>query len=346
MPTFLTNPRMAPSLRRRIEAQLGRRRRDRPKRLQETSARSPAMAVIVGGALVVVVSLVFLIRRQESSELERRREALLATTGSGRAQLSEQQSAFLPRVERWVVRLATEDFGADEVAADLTTPGALDELLGRPAVYMRGVVPELSAPDMLRDAARASVKDAFLLCLLTPPPASTEVAVLASVRGVNYGGALVDSLTRNVRRLHDAEAGLSVLAATWDSRARVADTPAAMKKLEAELEDAPTAAGFVAASSEVLLLVVDEPPAGVGPAPAVPGRDKVSMLGRVEDRPHDVRVAIVDLEKERLLLRMRRKVDAGTRFPSAKALHAAAVQSCGLALDVREATDGGPISDR
>jgi hypothetical protein len=339
VPTLLTNPRMAPSLRRRIEAQLGRPRRNRPKRLQDSSARSPAMVIIVGGALLVVVALVFLIRREESGELERRRRALLATTDSGRAELTEQQSAFLPRVERWVVRLASEQWADDEAAAELTTPGELDTLLGRPAVYLRGVTPELLAPEMLREAARASVKDAFLLCLLTPPPSSSEAAVLSAVRGVNYGGAMVDSLTRNVRRLHDAEAGLSVLAATWDSRARSADTPAAMKKLEAELEDAPTAAGFVAASAEVLVLVIDEPPSGVAPAPTVPGREKVSMLGRVEERPHEARVAIVDLEQDRLLLRLRRKVDAGARFPNARALHAAAVQGCGLALDVREAVE-------
>ncbi|MEJ7729671.1 MAG: hypothetical protein WKG00_10670 [Polyangiaceae bacterium] len=339
MPTLLTNPRMAPSLRRRIEAQLGRPRRNRPKRLQESSARSPAMFVIVGGAMVVVVALVLFIRREESGELDRRRQALLTTTDAGRAELSDQQSAFLPRVERWVTRLASEDWADDETAADLTAPGALDELFGRPTVYLRGVTPELTTPDLLRDAARASVKDAFLLCLLTPPHASSEAAVLSAVRGVNYGGSMVDSLTRNVRRLHDAEAGLSVLAASWDSRARSAETPAAMKKLEAELQDAPTAAGFVAASAEVLLLVVDDPPPGVGPPPSVPGREKVSMLGRVEERPHEARVAIVDLQQDRLLLRLRRKVDAGARFPSARALHAAAVQGCGLALDVREAVE-------
>jgi len=209
-------------------------------------------------------------------------------------------------------------------------------------IYVRGAAAELSEAGALRKAASTSVKDSFLLCLLVPPYGRAEATVLSTVRGVNYGGAMVESLTFNVRRLHDAAEGLYVLGSGFHERVVAADKPTVLKQLEKELAEAPVAAGMWAATAELALIVVDEQPAGMPAPKPAPGREESPLLARIEERPHEARVAVVDLLDDKLLVRIRRRLDASERFPKARALHVAAVQGCGLALDVRDAAEGDP----
>ena len=55
-------------------------------------------------------------------------------------------------------------------------------------------------------------------------------------------------------------------------------------------------------------------------------------------------MALIDLTSGKVLLRVRRRVDASGRSERATALYRVAIQGCDLALDVRAATeDGGAL---
>jgi hypothetical protein len=339
MPTLLTNPRMPPSLQRRLEARLAhpRGRRGRARVFVADSGPSRTRWIVLG-SLAVVIGLMVAIRSYEERDIDRRRDALLAAVGADRNALTGQQIAFAALLRRWATDTAASTYPGDFLPP-LGGPGELDEWLTRPTVYVRGAAPELADADTVRQAASTSTKDSFLLCLVVPPHTGKEATVLSAVRGVNYGGAMVERLTFNVRRLHDAEEGLQVLGTTFHEQVVAADKPTVMKDLEKVYQSAPIDAGMLAATAELAVIVADEPPPGMVVPKSPPRKQETSLLARIEERPHDARVAIVDLAADRLLLRVRRRLDAYERFPSSRALHAAAVQGCGLALDVRAAAE-------
>jgi hypothetical protein len=53
------------------------------------------------------------------------------------------------------------------------------------------------------------------------------------------------------------------------------------------------------------------------------------------ERPHQVRAAIVDLRTDKLLIRVRKRVDPDWLAASTRSNFASAVDGCALALDVR-----------
>ena len=55
------------------------------------------------------------------------------------------------------------------------------------------------------------------------------------------------------------------------------------------------------------------------------------------ERPHQVRIGVVDLAADKVLLRLRRKVDPSWISSNARAEFASGIDSCGLALDVHAA---------
>jgi hypothetical protein len=75
----------------------------------------------------------------------------------------------------------------------------------------------------------------------------------------------------------------------------------------------------------MLLMVMDESGDGKGPT---------ELDG---ERPHDVRVALVDLASARMVLRLRRHVDPAWIGTAARSEHASGLDGCALAFDVREA---------
>jgi predicted RNA binding protein with dsRBD fold (UPF0201 family) len=58
------------------------------------------------------------------------------------------------------------------------------------------------------------------------------------------------------------------------------------------------------------------------------------------ERPHSVRVGLVDLSTKKVLLRMRRHVDPRWLSASARAELASGIDSCELALQVHKAVAG------
>jgi hypothetical protein len=345
MPTFLTTPRMSPALRARIERSVSHRAGARHQAKRHGMGRAfegrgglGAGKLIPLVALGVVALLVWMMHRQDERQIEEERAAVLAELTAHRAGLPPGRADFLATTERWVAELSADPYAGDFVAPDLLVPGELDDWLSRPAVYLRGATPELRSPGgRIDEAAASSTKDAFLRCLVEPPASRDERAVLGEIRGVYFAGWMVDRETANIRRFDEVRQGLAVLSHAFEAEARAADALAPLQKLGKELSSAPPEAAEDAATAELLIAVADE--IDDAQVPAKPGPTDGSLGARAEERPHDARVALVDLGEGRVLLRVRRRIDASGRSEGAKAVYRASIQGCDLALEVRSAAE-------
>lgn len=324
MATFLTTPRMNPGLRARVERAVSGRARARhnaakvglktPFASRERFRLARLLPLV---ALLLVVGLGSAAYVHGRRALEAERAALLNALAERRAGLPPGHEAFLAETDRWVLDAASDSTSAETVDAALKTPGALDAWLSRPAVYVRGEAPELSDGARLDDAARASIKDAFLFCLLHAPPSSSEKDLLHKVRGVYFGGAKVDDQTANVRRLAEARIGLGVLGSSFESAARAAEDVAVLKKLLRELQGSPTDEAKKAAGAELLIVVADS---------------------AVKTGSREARVTLIDLTAKKVLVRARPRVDSRGRSVAAQS-HRDDMDGCALAVAVRRSVE-------
>jgi hypothetical protein len=215
-------------------------------------------------------------------------------------------------------------YEGDLIAEELRAPGALGTLLARPTVYVHGPLEAFAASARIADAASTSAKDSFLLCLLDPPPSRSEKALLGSVRTAYSDGVRLGERTANVHRLYSAEVGLPLLLPPWTERVQTAPGTWELARLRQELDKAPLDDAMKAASAGLLLFSMDEPGDGPGPT-EIDG-----------ERPHEVRVGLVDLRAARVLLRLRRRADPSWISSATRSQYASGLDACRLALDVRE----------
>jgi hypothetical protein len=324
MATFLTTPRMSPELRARVERAVSHRTRARHA-AAKVGLKSPFASrerlrvarVLPLVALLLVVGLGSTVYVQGRRTVEAERATLLNALAERRAGLPPGHEAFLAETDRWVLDAASDSAGAETVDPSLKAPGALDALLARPAVYVRGPAAELADGAKLNDAARASIKDSFLFCLLHAPPSSSEKDLLTKVRGVYFGGAKVDEQTANVRRLAEARMGLGVLGTSFEGAARAAEDVSSLKRLLRDLQGAPTDEAKRAAAAELLLVVAD---------------------GAAQTGAREARVTLIDLAAKKVLLRTRPRIDSQGRSPAAQ-IHRDDMDGCGLALTVRRGVE-------
>lgn len=320
MATLLANRRMNPALVARIEASI------RHGRTGSAAAAPRVVAMVRLAMLLAIVSALvslLLARHRAGDELAHARAALLASVRAESAQLSNDDRGTVSRAEVWLTRLAGP-YEGDRVAAELREPGELTRLLSRPSVYVRGLVDAFKAPAAIAQTASTSPKDAFLLCLLDPPPARDEKTVLAKVRIAYAGGAPMEERSASVAPLHAGEVGLPFLEPGWAQRVTTAETRHDLAHLEREFARAPIAEAKRVARARLLLAVMDEPGTSTG----------LSELDG--ERPHDVRVGIVDLAAAKVLLRLRKRVDPGWISLQRRPNYASGLDSCALAMDVRD----------
>jgi hypothetical protein len=321
MGTFLTTSKMNPALAARVEASVRGR--------QGRAKASVVRRITAIARLVMVLTIVFGIysvvtgRRRDRRELERSRADLLNAVHAHGASLTTDDRAVVARTGSWLGRLAGP-YEGDLVAHELRTPGALAAALARPTLYIRGPIDEVASPAQVTEAAATSVKDALLLCLLSPPASRAEKVLLEKVRIARSGGAVVEEHSAHVRRLHDAIVGLPILLPPWSERVRTAEDQAELARLRRELDRAPIERAKQAAKAELLLVVLDEPGDGKGPT---------ELDG---ERAHFVRVVLVDVASERPLLRLRHFVDPGRISAGNRPTYASGLDGCGLAFDVHE----------
>lgn len=323
MPTFLTTSKMNPALAARIEAAVtGSARAGKgatgPKRLVVSFVR-----VLVVFLAVFAVRSFLAFRHREVSELDLAKSALASDWTTRSLDLTDAQKDLAGRVQPWLTS-GSSGYEGDLIADELAH-GGLTRLLAESAVYVRGAIGAFGAPKTIAEAAALSRKDPLLVCLYEPPKARDEKTVLEQVRAAYMGGA--DRRTRGVELLHDGLVGLPFLRAPWEAKIAASKTVPEVTALRRELEKAPIDAAKRAAKATLLIYAMDEPGRGDGP---------VELDG---ERLHDVRVGIVDLVRNKVLLRLKKTVDPAWISSTARVIYASGLDGCLLALDVREAID-------
>jgi hypothetical protein len=317
MATFLTNPRMNPALAARIRASL---RQNRP-RAGHVNVRWTAV-LRLAALIAIVVGWVSLsvFRRHENDRLEGARRSLVDAVSAKRAELSADDMGTRDRAVAALQR-ATGPYEGDHIATEARSPEALSALLARPVLYVRAPIDGFANEDAILRAAVLSAPDAFVRCLVEPPTARTEKALLAAIRGdPEHPRAEV-----HVHRLYDLLAGLPLLQPRFKARAQDATKLRDLSRMQDEVRVAKLDQTIAAARARLLLFVMDEPSAPGGPT---------ELDG---ERPHDVRVTLFDLTQRSPLLRMRRRVDPSVFSDRGRATRAASLDACALSFDVREA---------
>lgn len=274
------------------------------------------LVIAIGAIVWGVVSL----HRRDVEDLERTRATLLSAVRAARASLVPEDESAARRAESWLIR-SSGTYEGDFIAAELRPPGALAAVLARPAVYVRGALGQMNNSQGIAVAAAISLKDPFLVCLVNPPVSRTETALLAKVRDAYSSAA--EQHSPNVRRLRDAQVGLPFLMPPWSDKIRSAKNPEELDLLRSEFEKAPIEGAKRAAKAELLVFAMDEPDDAGAPA---------ELDG---ERPHFVRVGLVDLVAAKVLLRTRKPMDPSWISVAKRSLYAGGVDGCALAFDAR-----------
>jgi hypothetical protein len=323
--TLLTTRRMSPELAARVEASVSGRRVAPGARLRARSVSMLRFASVL--FFLLAVGAVVLVRQRQLESIERERSELLQRIRREVSALAPGDLDTVERARSWLLA-ASGPFGGELIADDLRDRQALASLLARPTVYVRGPAGAFRTNDGLYASAAASTTDAFVHCLNDPPTARSEKVVLAQVKRAYSGGERHREATSHVHRLHPALLGLPLLQPSWQEQLESADTELALEKLRRQLERAPLEAARRALEARLLLFVLDEPADTPGPT---------ELDG---ERAHPVRVGVVDLATQKLLLRWRKRVDPAWISEPARAEYASGMDSCVLALDLREAVSG------
>jgi hypothetical protein len=274
--------------------------------------------------VVLAIGGAFVFRQRERDDLERVRAGVLASVAKAASTLTLDDQRTLPRVERTLMQ-AKGVYEGDVIEPALASKPALASLLEKPLIYVRGEIDAFGTPGKIAETARASQKDAFLLCLLEPPATRTERALLERVYVAYSSRNRLEESTPNARPLYEAEAGAPFFAPEFAERVRGLDDRRRLLELERSLERAPLEQARAAAKARTLVFVMDEPGA--------PG----SIAELDGERAHHVRVGIVDLAAEKVLLRLRKFVDPAWISLKRRSEFASGLDACALSLDVRAA---------
>lgn len=322
MPTLLTNSKMNPALAARIEASLGARSgRARLRPSSIAALRLVSIALIAASATFFVWQ-----QRVEQQALQQAKTRLLEALESQAAAVANPESELVQRLEKWLIDQSGA-YAGDHIADELKA-GGLGDLLERPSIYVRGSIEALGNEARIGPAATESTIDALLLCLIEPPTSDDEQALLKKVQAA-YRGETV-SLTERVQRLYAALTGLPVLSQSWQQKVREADDIATVERYQELFRLAPIKEAQLASRAQLFIFAFDEPKTSEAPT-EVDGATK-----------HPVRVHIVDLERSKLLLRVRRIIDPSWISEGRRARYARGLDACRLAMDVRKAAGTKP----
>ena len=289
------------------------------------------MLVARVAAVTVVAALAFGIlhvRRETRRELEEQRSGLLALVGVKTRAVAALDLATVSKVEAQLGRAAA-GYEGDLVADELKSPDAWRTLLAGAWVYARAELGAAPALPSVVHAAASTVKDAFVLCLLDPPEARTEAALLRKVYVAYSSHARLEPATPNVRTFSEAHAGGPFLLPEFTARAGAAEDALTVRHLRRAFEQAPVDAALDALKARLLVVVLDEPPDHAIPA---------ELDG---EKAHPVRVSIVDLTTGRVLVRLRKQVDPAWVSTRRRSEYARGLDACALAVDVRDGVQDG-----
>jgi len=319
MATFLTTKKMPRELRTRIEKSV---RGDATEPGAALSARARGIARVVVVAIVIGLVWAFVVaKKRDRKSFDHDRAALADSLRARAAALTSNQRDALAHAETILMHFA----GAYD--GDVADPDALASL-AKPAMYVRGPIDAFTTTRRIAPAASSSRKDALLACLIAPPAGRSERAMLSSVQTAYAGGAALDAKTPNVLRLDDAEVALPFFEPSYAARVAAAETEGELAIYKREIDHAALDRGVRALAAEVLIVAMDEPP----PAGGVTELDG--------EKPHDVRLAIVELASGKYSFRARKHVDPSGWSEAARAQWASGLDGCRFAEDVRAQMTG------
>jgi hypothetical protein len=324
MPTFLTTSKMSPALAARVEASVTGRSVDNANTRATGRRRVKAIArIVLVLALVLGLWSGFSAWRQSRIALESARVHLLDKARSESATLSASDKHAIAHVQAWLVRL-TGLWEGDALDDQLGVSGLTPFVGAGPFLYVRGPIDALSQPSTIEAAAAASVKDTLLLCLIDPPSARTEKVLVDKVRVASGAASALEIQTPNAHRLDELFAGMPFLLPPWSDAVRVAPDRETIARMQRDFERAPIALAKQAARASLLLVAIDEPGPREGPT---------ELDG---ERPHAIRLYLVDLEADKPILRLRRTVDPSWISNNRRPHYARGIDSCAFAFDVQD----------
>lgn len=322
MPTLLVTRKMSPALAARVQASVEGRRAAPGARLAPRAVSLLRLALFAAGAIAVAWLAASL--RRVHLELAAERSALLERARRESASLTPEERAIAQRILPWLA-LQSARYEGDLIADELRSSGAFAALIARPTVYVRGPVASFDGLPRVIESASSSFNDPFVLCLNAPPAERSEKLLRAKAHAAYAARSEAAHKTSHVQRLMDALVGLPFLGSEWQGRVEAASSRDELLKLRRSFEAAPLEGAKRAARAELLLSVMDEPSDAPGPS---------ELDG---ERPHEVRVGVVDLATRKVLLRLRRRVDPAWVSEATRAQFAAGIDGCALALDVHAA---------
>ncbi len=322
MATFLTTSKMSKELVARIDTSVRGGARPGARTPWKVAALRFGLAALVVGAIVwATVSY-----RRHDAAIETERVALLGALHAETADVTDGDRQTVARVEKWVIpRL---DDKKDFVSDRLRGADRFSQELAAPTLYLRGPIDDFAKPDGVRAVAEQTSIDAFVLCLIDAPPSRTEKLLRQRARASR--GATAASKAPRFELLASAYRAAPFFVPQWAARVHDAETLSELGRLRRDFEHAPIAPAKRAMKAERLLLVMDEPKTGKGPT---------EIDGAC---PHFVRVALIDLANDSVLLRSRKFVDPSWLSDDARAVDAAGVNDCELAMAVRAGVQGDP----
>jgi len=321
MGTYLTNSKMSPELRARIEASVTGRRGPRGA-LMTPRVRALfqlVVVVVVAGAVAAFVHK----WRQSTHELDLAKAALLADMDRLQTARPTRDQPLVPAAERCLTEAAGTP-GEDQVDPSLREPAALKAALERPLVYLRAPVSAVDVPSWLARLDPDPAMDAFVACLMVPPAGRAEGDLVTQVEAAYRGGLDQAEETARAYRLQIAVAAQPFFEDSWHKLVNDARTVSAVAELRQAMEVAQLQRATEVERAELLLYLLDEP--------KTPG--SISELDGAS--AHVIRVGLFDLAASRPLLSLRREVDPQWISKAKRVYLARGLNACRLAYDLRE----------
>ncbi len=276
-------------------------------------------------------------------DVARRKRALRTHIEREREVVPERAKVLVDAMDR-VLLDATLPWQGDHVDPELATADARRAFLARSAVYVRAALPEIARLDAIGGAVRRSDKDAFVLCLRKPPADDSAAALEEAATRHWMGGGLFEDATHDVMPLDVVHKGLRPLSPAFAAELDEANDHLYVRRLEEEYQGRSAIALLMArtaASSDLLVAVVDELPAGMTEpevGKSLTATRRPAILPLIEDSPHAVRVVVWSAEKRAVVLRMRTFVDAThLTLKQNLGMVAAHVQACQAAVALQRA---------
>jgi hypothetical protein len=265
-------------------------------------------------------------------EIGSRKTALLAKQRADDATIGKEWAPLRDNLEKFVTERSGA-FDADHVEPEAK---AWSNHVAT-GIYLRIRLDDAKTPEKIRAAAQDSMKDAFVGCLL-----KAENQALA--QGAPDAGIFPD-LPWNLRQAYSAT---RILTPEWVAQVKDSDESIRLRIFEqqydkAEREEIPRAIEIVK-RADFFLLVLDEPadnPDDAKPRWADGGVDSAEEA--VQLAPHWARIHVLDLQKNKEILRVRRRAEgqfvfaAGRPVTDEETLDAMKrqVNNCALAQQVR-----------